>query len=52
MNLIKRILGITDLLIKQEETNKILSELIRIGKHSIENNMKSHSDKQSYHSYR
>lgn len=54
MKLIKRILGITDLIKLQNETNHILAnldinlaEIIRLQKHSINNDCSTHEHKKT-----
>ena len=45
MDWIKRKLGITELINEQEQTNKLIIEVIKLQKHNINNDCEPHSRK-------
>tara|TARA_R110000772_G_scaffold268362_2_gene395128 strand:- start:14995 stop:15153 length:159 start_codon:yes stop_codon:yes gene_type:complete len=45
MNWIKKVLGVTELIEEQKQTNKLLKEVIHWQKHNIDNDCEPHSRK-------
>ena len=51
MGLIKRLLGISELIELQKRTNELLEENIRIQKHMIDNDIVDFARKSNYYGY-